>query len=146
MVESRSKEIDGQNYTVTQMPARKALKLTHRLGKALGPAFSHLAAGHKDGVNLDFSEVGRAIESLFAALSEEDLDIIVKELLNSATVTTEKGIQPVLPQIDILLAGRMDTMFKLIGFALEVNYGSFLDVAKRWFPGDLMATASSSGE
>ena len=144
MVESRSKEIDGRSYTVTQMPAMKALRMTHRLGKALGPAIGHLAV--QDGQEVDIERIGKALEALFTAMSEDDLETITKELLNSATVIVDSKSLPVLAQFNTLMAGQIETVFKLLGFALEVNYGSFFDVAKGFIPGDLAANPSSSGE
>jgi hypothetical protein len=39
------KSIGGENYTITQMTARRALRMKARLFKLLGPAISEILAG-----------------------------------------------------------------------------------------------------
>jgi hypothetical protein len=61
-------------------------------------------------------------------VSEDELVEITKKLLGSATINGK----PLMPQFEIVLAGQVGTIFLLLKFALEVNYGSFLgDLASK---------------
>jgi hypothetical protein len=123
----QSRVIDGQTFTVSQLPGRIALRTLNRLGKALGPAFAALMGSAKANgptVNLgalDFASIGGALEALFSNLSDSDLDYFLDTLLETATVDN----QPLKKQIDILFMGRTDVLVRVLIFAVEVNYGNF---------------------
>jgi hypothetical protein len=131
MLEPQAREIDGLAITVQPLPAMRAFKLLHKILKAVAPsAAKALASG--DLKNISFGSLSEAAEILFDRLSEEDLAAVTRQLLDMAFVTSE-GEQRPARNGDVLHAafdGRMGALIKVIGFALEVNYGDFLAVLK----------------
>jgi hypothetical protein len=117
------RDIDGRRYAVTQLPAMRALRLLNRLGRIAGPAL----VGLVEGASAPPGALGLAAEGVFERLSDEELEALVKELLSSARVDGKE----LLPQFDLHFQGRMGTLFRVLSFALEANYGGFF--------GDLVA-------
>jgi hypothetical protein len=124
---TQEKEIGGHTFEVSQLPARKALKTLNRLGKVFGPAIAQALAafggngGEVDLSRLDVGKLGGAIEALFGNLDDKDLDFFVDTFFESATIDG----RPLLKQLDVALQGKIDTLLKLLVFAVEVNYGNF---------------------
>lgn len=124
---TKSQTIDGTVFTVTQLPSMRSLKLMHRLMRVTGPALFKLAGGGKS-VSLkdvDLSAAGEAAQLFFGSFSDNDLEALTREILDSATVDHEGRTIPLLPVFDLVMAGKVLTIFKLLWFALEVNYGDF---------------------
>jgi hypothetical protein len=128
MREPQDKSIEGLLVSVQPLPAMRALKLGHKIGKAAFPA---LAKALADGGGFKMESLAEGAEMLFDRLSEEDLVTITKQLLEMAWITdTDGNKRPAQGYVDLELAGRVSTLVKIIGFALEVNYGDFLAVLK----------------
>lgn len=123
MIGTQERTIDGRSYTVTQLPARRSLKLLRKLVAALGPGLATAfgSTQGKDLRGLDVSALGPALERLTAHLDDATLDAVVNEAL--ATVRVD-GIE-LLPQFDIVFQGKLGSLFKVLGFAMEVQYGDF---------------------
>lgn len=133
---TQTKTIDGVAYAVTQLPARRAARLLNRLLRVFGPALGGLAGAAKGGASLetaDLSSVGPVLEGLFARLSEDEQDHLINELLATATVDGKE----VLPVLDLHFQGRLGALFKLVGFAVKVNFEDF--------SGGLIAAAKAAG-
>lgn len=138
MLRQDTRVIDGVTYKLTQMQAMRALKLLPRLGSILGPVFSKfkeidVKALKTQGLNADINPaiVGDAIIALTEKLTENELEAMVKDLLYSLIrddVPCDPG--PTSP-FQLLMAGQTLTIFKLLRFALELNYGDFFGVAGR---------------
>lgn len=130
MRETRELEIGGKTYRVTQLPAMRSLKLLNRLGRVLGPALGTLAgaATSSSGLSgMDVGKLGEAAELLFDKLSEKELEDIVLQLTELVECSDgEKSFVLTKPHIDTLFQGDVGGLLKLVAFALEVNYGSFL--------------------
>lgn len=140
MRESKTEEIDGIKVTVQQMPVKRSIKLMHKLARAGVPAMlkaigsaklEDLAAEAGGSVTaallgaLDLSNFGEAAAMLFEKFSEQDLDQCMSELLENAIVETADGkTLPALKALDIVITSPF-TVVKLLGLALEVNYGDF---------------------
>lgn len=128
MIETRERDIDGIHLAVSQLPAMKALRLSATLGKLFGTPLAR-ALSTIDITNIgasDVTAVGAAMLSLFEGLSPDQLEALTKELLGPATADGK----PLLATFDLVFAGKVDTIYKVLGFALEVNYGSFFDVLR----------------
>jgi hypothetical protein len=133
------RDIDGHRYAVTQLPAMRALRLLNRLGRVAGPALATLV----DGGAAAPGALGLAAEGLFERLPDEELEAIVKELLASARADGKE----LLPQFDLHFQGCMSTLFRVLSFALEANYGGFfadLVAAGRAMQGSRSAASSTS--
>jgi hypothetical protein len=131
---SKELALSGYLYTVQQLPATRAYKLLHRLGRALAPAAAR-AAGAAQGLSLasllgiDVAALAPALESVFDRLSEEQLEGVIKELFNGAVVQGEGVTVPYLEKREVFddhFAGRMTDLFKVAAFALKANYDDFL--------------------
>lgn len=127
-IDSQSKEIDGVMYEVWRMPNLAAAKLLVRIGKFLGPAIGAIPKIDTEGQslgNVEFSTdmLTSPISALLQALTEEQLESITYELLYKAkmgnTILTKSNINTELPNVLVL--------FKLLAFAFEVTYASFLE-------------------
>ncbi len=73
MIETREKQIHGAVYSVTQLPARRALRLKARLLRLFGPALAQLfLPGNNNesmsGLPFSKTEAVRAVESLISQL------------------------------------------------------------------------------
>lgn len=123
---------------ITQHPAVKGLRLKAKLIRIFGPALatliggldeeskSSLVAGKKDTSILDndfdLSVLGDSIESLFSKLNEDGFIELVFEILEFATVNDQGLSEDV---FNATFAGAYEHLYKSIGVALKLNYGSF---------------------
>lgn len=124
MKKTEEKSIDGSTYAVSQFSATKSLKMFHRLGKMIGPAFGALTGGAALGdvanANVSAESFGAAIKALFDACDETVFERTVKDLLE----TTTKDGKPI--NFDLDFSGNIGSLFKVLAFVLEVNYSDFL--------------------
>lgn len=154
MLKSETKDIDGLTFEVTQLSGFKALKMFRKLGSALGPALGELAQGFGEKVDIDaplemrrmLPALGAAIPKLFSNVSEADLESITRGLLETTLVLNpENGkTSQLLPQFDVLMQGKVGTVFKLLAFAIQVNFGSFFSVAAEFARPHLAAKKATS--
>src|SRR6185295_19587028 len=130
MREIDSREIDGVTFRVQQLPVKRAIKLMHKLARAGVPALLKAVGGSDlkklSLSDLDLSSLGDAATMLFDRFSEQDLDQVMQELLEGATLEFEGKELPALKSLDVALRGKPLTLMKGLGFALEVNFGDFL--------------------
>lgn len=129
MVETREKAIGSTSYRVTQLPSSRARKLLVRLFKTAGPAISKLVDGFAGKLaDMDTKAIGLAIEALAFQLTEDDLEFAIEQIIDGGFVTYKAGANwPQLTNqiVEIHFVGKTDELLKLLGFALEVNYGGF---------------------
>ena len=124
MRKEKEKNISGQNFKVTQLGFEDSIDLLTLLTKTLAPSLGALANG-VDGKEVSIQS---ALTELSQRLSAKDLKQVIYTLAKTTRIEREPGKWPVLePEVD--LAGDMLLTFKWLGFALEVNYGSFLGAA-----------------
>lgn len=145
-IETKEKTIGDHAFQVTQLPATKARKLLTRLFKLAGPSVGKALEGlgktlkqpgvqKKEGEgltinlrDLDLSKLSDAITLLAQNVFEDDFEYVVAALLEGERVRIQiDGKWPVLTleSSDLIFAGKLDQMFKLIAFALEVNFAGF---------------------
>ena len=113
---------DLGSVTVQQLPAMRAVKLSRRLIQIAAPAVAAL----KD-LSADASVLGDAISNALAEFSEKDLEALIKDLLETATIEQEGKIAKVMPLFDELFRGKVFTLYKVLAFALEVNFADFFE-------------------
>ncbi len=121
MIQSKEKTIDGAVYAVTQFPARRALALQTRLLKLLGPALATALGGIQDG-RIDASVLSASLKQLADTLDESTAVDLALQMLAS---TRRDGREITEGVFDMEFAGQMDTLYKVLGFVLEVNFGGF---------------------
>lgn len=123
MQETQTKIIDGMEVSVSQLPARRAMKMFNRLGRVFGPALGKIMASSPDGLKtMNIGAMGDAVAMLFEKFTDSEQDFIMNELLATAVVDNK----PLMPIFDTMMRGKTLTVYKLLAFALEVNYGDFL--------------------
>src|SRR5688572_10858386 len=104
MIKTQTRNIDGNTFGVTQLTARRAMRMFHRLGRILGPALAPLAEGAKGGLgNLNAAFLGQAVGVLFDRCDAAEFDEITKELLETATIDGKMLWGP----FDLLMQGRI---------------------------------------
>ncbi len=122
MREIEERTIDGHLYAVSQLPASRGLEMFGRLAGLIGPAaLEALARGAS--LDKDLQTLAPAAVALFARLKPGDLSEIAKGLLGPATVDGK----PLEQQFDLHFQGRIMHLFKVIFFAVEVNFRDFRD-------------------
>jgi len=123
MLETKEKKIDGRSVKVTQLSARKSLQLKFKLARILGPVLGALA--DKGGSIMDADiDLLLAMEKLFSQVNEDTAFPIIMEILKPAfvddvAIDSEEKFNHAFEN-DLLF------MYKVIGFALEVQFKSFL--------------------
>lgn len=122
MIETFEKQINGSNYSVTQLPARRALKLQAKLLKLLGPAMSEIfLAAAKDISRADLA-IPNAIRILANDIDDKTFDAFVMEMLQGVR---KDGIELNEKTVDLEFAGNLNELFLVLQYVLEVNYGDF---------------------
>ena len=116
---------------VQQLPAMRALKLLHKLTKALAPALAAVGKGQgTDLMDVDLGNLAGAAEKLFANFSQDDLEEVTRQLLEESLISIDGGAKrPTMLDFDGTFGGKIDLLLKAIAFALEANY-PFLKAAR----------------
>ena len=130
MLRREEKQIGANTFAVNQMPAMRALKMSTRLGRLFGPAMAKLAGSGPPAslLDVDTSALSPAISMLFDGLTESEIESLTKELLATCEVQIDGkwvelfGKNPV---FDLVMGGDVLGIYKLIYFAVEVNYADF---------------------
>jgi len=127
MIETMEKHINGANYTVTQLPARRALRLKARLIKLFGPVLAQffVTASKESNDNEKKSDIVKAIEMLGMNLDENSFETLITEMLNGVR---KNGVELNSSTIDIEFAGDMATIYQVVLFVIEVNFSNFLEM------------------
>lgn len=129
-IETQEKEINGDRYTVTQLPARRAIRLKAKLIKILGPVIAQIFVTVTDAKSSEASQktnMVKAVELLGANLNEVDFENTIVEILQGVR---KNGIELVPAIIDLEFAGEIDVLYQVVWFVLEVNYASFFQMIR----------------
>lgn len=127
MIEKHTKEFQGADgqpvfISVNQLNGMKSATLFFKLAKKILPA----ALSGK----LDATQRNAAIASALEGLSVEEFESYTKELLRDQIVaripSQDKVDSNAFDNLGQIFRGQPLEIFKLIMFALEVNFGSFL--------------------
>jgi hypothetical protein len=122
MIEAKTKQISGSTYTVTQMAARRALRMQAKLMKLLGPSAGVILSQADKSAKEADQCLPQAITLLVSQLDEKTFDLLVMELLEGV----RKDNIELTPQVvDLEFAGNLNELFLLLQFVLEVNYSDF---------------------
>lgn len=121
-IQTLQKNIQGSNYTCTQLPARRALKLKAKLIKIFGPMLAQFFTSDKKQNN---DNLVRCIEMLSQHLDENIFDLLVVEILQGVR---KDGVELQPAIIDLEFAGDFGTLYQVLWFALETNFASFFQL------------------
>lgn len=135
MIKTERTTIDGREVIVVQLTARRSLALKTKLIKLLGPAITKLLAGSKGAPKLekeiDLNQLSPAIETLVSQLDPTVFFNLVVECLSNTRVSVNTPDQPLTmldvteQTFDTIFSGELVTMYKVLWFALRVNYADF---------------------
>ena len=117
MIETKEKVIDGATYSVTQLPARRALKLKAKLFRMFGPLFITSDANN--------------LQALCNSLDENKIESLVLEMLQQVR---KNGQELTESTFDMEFAGDMAGVYKVLIFVIEVNYGNFFSMLNIGLP------------
>jgi len=120
MYQTLEKTINGSTYSLTQLPARRALKLKARLLKVFGPSLAQMVFASKDA--FDQENVVKAMNLLVDHIDDATFEKLTVELLQGVR---KQGVELTDSVIDSEFAGDLGTLFLVLWFVLEANYGSF---------------------
>lgn len=115
MLETKEVTINSKKFLCTQFMAREGLKLQFRLIKQLGPVMGTLAS---EG-DIDASSIAKALSQ---KIDEDACFDLVMDLLKSTKYKNQdiRGTD-----FDIAFAGDYKTLFELLYFIIDLNYGNF---------------------
>lgn len=126
MIETKEKQIDGSTYLVTQMTARRALRMKAKLLKLFGTALAEIFLPSDDqpieGLGFSKQEAINAIQSLSCDLEEKVFESLLVELLSGVRKDNVELTEAI---IDMEFAGKLQTLYKVVWYVLEVNFSSF---------------------
>lgn len=126
MIQTKEKTINGAKYSVTQMTARKALRMKAKLLRLFGPPLAQIFLPSKDkpmdGMAFSKDEAVKALQNLVCELQEDDFEKLCMELLVGVR---KEGMELTEQIIDLEFAGDLASLFQVVWFVLEVNFASF---------------------
>ena len=114
---------DGASTTfrVQQLPARKAIKLLHRLARYASPAIARLRGPSLLKADLTQVAIGAAFDAVMQNITDEDMTDLTERMMEGVTV----GNVPLSGVFDIVFQGETKNVFKLWKFVLETNFHDF---------------------
>lgn len=122
MIETKEKEINGVLYSVTQLPARRALRLQSKLVKLLGSSVANLFS--EGSTNKDLLKAfPKAVTALSNQLDEKSFDNLVNELVEYNLRIDGKEFN--IRDFDLFFSGKLNDLFLLLAFILQVNFMDF---------------------
>lgn len=152
MIETKEKRIGEATYAVTQLPARRALRLKAKLLKLFGPAViqilltseepqekidemtaeqlsSQLAISPVDTYKIQDmrkAAIVRGVQLLVANLDDKTFDELCLEVLQGVRRDGQELNSGI---IDHVFAGHLRELYEVIYFVLEVNYADFFGMS-----------------
>lgn len=130
MRDPQTTTVDGWRYTVRPLPTGRGLALAWRLARMLGPAFSALLGAADAGAE---GALGKALDALVERVTPDELVEIARELAGTADIVQPGGAKPAsLGEVfDVHFAGDYLALMDFLRFALEVNFGPFVEGLRR---------------
>ncbi|MFZ5440461.1 MAG: phage tail assembly chaperone [Myxococcota bacterium] len=114
-----TKVIDGLEFEIAPLPALRAFSTLPRIVALFAPITDNFS-----GAETDVAAIARALGALMRTKPEE-LTALLKILLEGATVMHEGKRVTLLPVFDVVMHRKVLTAYKLLIFAVEVNYTDF---------------------
>ena len=124
MIETKTKQINGHAYQVTQFKARKAIHMKVKIAKYFGGPISALIANGKSMMDKDISDpevIG--VIARFASSLEPDVFVDMALELLGSTFRDNKMITE--DEFDSVYANNFSELYQALYFVLIVNYKDF---------------------
>lgn len=139
---SETRTIDGFTYEVFALPAWNAVEVFQQLTRALVPALAGVAkAEGPEGL----AALSGAVERMLTSLQPAQVLHLSKVLLAGARVVVNGQNVELLPIVDVHFQRRTLALWKVLAFAVEVNFPDFL-APLRGIAGRLAVRAKSALE
>lgn len=136
MKDTKDITIDGYKYTCTQFDVRKSLSVLTRVAKVIGEPLGSILARLEPGKKATEQDIGKlmigeALGQLTRSLGEDEAYELFKDICRNVVVTVpagQVGGQLKDDTFDLHFRGKggLIRLFKVVKFALEVNYENFL--------------------
>lgn len=124
--ETVTREIGGDTFIVTPLPASKGWRLLVAIGKLVGAPLGTAAGSAGPGGLMDArvggEALGRGLAALADRIDEEQIADLTRRLLETAQVRQPSGLVGVNAVFDVLFMGRYMLLLEVLMFALEVNF------------------------
>lgn len=130
---SETKEIDGMSVTVQQYAAIRQSLLLVSVAKIFGPALAAITSGKvKNMDDVMKMDITALLLPMFLRLDPGDAKSFICEALAGTTVVYEGAAVTLANEakIDLVFSGRVITMYRVIGYALQVNFADFGEAAR----------------
>lgn len=122
MIETKTKSINGNDYSVVQLPARRALNLKMKLLKTFGAGIAALYNAYENDPNAADQVLPQAIMLLTANVDDKTFDQFVLDMLPGVR---KNGMELTPSVIDAEFAGSLSELMEVLKFVLEANFGDF---------------------
>lgn len=122
MIDCFERLIGENTYTITQLPARRALRLQAKLFKLLSPSLSILLSPENENMTRHIEMVPKSLSLLSESLDDKTFDLLVIEIMQGVR---RNGKEITDKTIDLEFAGELNELFLVMKEVLEVNYGDF---------------------
>lgn len=148
--ETRTKVIDGENWSVTQMAATEALALETQLAPVLLQGLVPLLASPPDTDEAQAAALSRAVQAMTISMPPEQMAKIIKDLCSQCFYKGER----VMFERDFSGGRGVMLRYRVAWFVLETNFSDFfaemlpegvMDRAKSMFAEKTQAAASTGG-
>lgn len=147
MIETREQVINGSRYTVTQMTARRALRMKARLLKMFGKALAQIFLPSNDesiqGMAFSKNSAVSAIQSLCESMDDKAFESVLVELLSGVR---KEGMELTEGIIDLEFAGDLATLYQVVWFVLEANYSNFFQALGITLPSNEVVKQATSSK
>ncbi|MCC6178816.1 MAG: hypothetical protein WAZ94_15230 [Phycisphaerales bacterium] len=126
-MEPQKRIIDGYTVELSPLPAWQGLEGLHQLTRLVGPALTGIMAAAKG----DLQAIGTGVSQALMTTPPAEVTALMKRLLGTCRLTLHDGKQIVgIGTFDTEFQGKLLTVFKIVAFAVEVNYGDFFGEVK----------------
>lgn len=133
MLQSHTRDIDGLEVTVVELPARVAIKLGAKLARTIGPALARTK-----GIDMasDIATLAPALFTLGESLDDKTFDELLLEVFKQTSVIADgrKTELTTIAKIDSTFGANKTALMKAAAFTVEVNFGDFFAGLKRSKP------------
>lgn len=129
--EKKTKQIDGVTYECLQFDVKKSLRILTRLSKHLGGPISMLLKnydGKRDLLEQDLSalDIGGAVQTMMGSLGDDELYDLSRQICEDVIAEGHGQLKDSIFDAHFKGMDGIPKLFRVVAFALEVNYGNFL--------------------
>ena len=126
----QSRQIGEYSVSVSMLPAFTAVEHLTTLTSLIGPPLAGLLASKEDD-----GKLASALAASLRGLKGSDVSSLMRGLLATVSITKDGKTFPLLPVFDVEMQGKLVTAFRIVAFAIEVNYADFFGGARSAFAG-----------